>query len=190
MGTGPEVESGHDILLTELDAGFLVEADSAAGRDLLERLPLRPATSAEQYGAAATVAAVRARIGDPVPAAGLHDRLLAQLDHPRWAQVAERCITCGNCTLACPTCFCTTLSQVTDLTGVDAVTYRSWDSCFSPGFAKVAGGSFRSRPARPLPAVAHPQVRHLVGPVRAAPAASAAAAASRGARSASTCATS
>jgi NAD(P)H-flavin reductase/NAD-dependent dihydropyrimidine dehydrogenase PreA subunit len=146
MGTGPEVQSGYDLLLTELDGGFLVEADSAAGREILERLPLRPASSSEQYGAAAEVAAVRARIGDPVPASGLHDRLLAQLDHPRWAQVAERCITCGNCTLACPTCFCTTLSQVTDLTGTDATTYRSWDSCFSPGFAKVAGGSFRSRP--------------------------------------------
>jgi sulfhydrogenase subunit beta (sulfur reductase) len=146
MDTGPEVNGGHDILLTELDAGFLIEAGSAAGRALLEKLPLRAASATEQYGAAATVAAVRARIGDPVPAAGLHDRLLAQLDHPRWAQVAERCITCGNCTLACPTCFCTTLSQTTDLTGSEAVMSRSWDSCFSPGFAKVAGGSFRSRP--------------------------------------------
>ncbi len=146
MGTGPEVTSGYDILLTELDSGFLVEADSAPGRALLERLPIRPATAVEQYGAAAAVAAVRARIGDPVPAAGLHDRLMAQLDHPRWAQVAERCITCGNCTLACPTCFCTTLGQATDLTGERATTTRIWDSCFSPGFAKVAGGSFRARP--------------------------------------------
>ena len=146
MGTGPEITSGHDLVLTEIDDGFLVDADSAAGRALLERLPLRPASSAEQYGAAATVAQVRARIGDPVPTNGLHDRLLAQLDHPRWAQVAERCITCGNCTLACPTCFCTTLTQRTDLAGQVATTDRIWDSCFSPGFAKVAGGSFRSRP--------------------------------------------
>ncbi len=146
MGTGPEVTDGHDLLLTEIDDGFLVDAGSAAGRLILERLPTRPATASEQYGAAATVAQVRARIGDPVPTAGLHDRLLAQLDHPRWAQVAERCITCGNCTLACPTCFCTTLIQQTDLSGDSAVTTRTWDSCFSPGFAKVAGGSFRARP--------------------------------------------
>jgi len=146
MGTGPEVTGGFDLSLTELDGGFLIEADSDAGRALQERLPLRPATSAEQYGSAAMVAQVRARIGDPVPTAGLHDRLMAQLDHPRWAQVAERCITCGNCTLACPTCFCTTLTQRTDLAGTSAETDRIWDSCFSPGFAKVAGGSFRARP--------------------------------------------
>ncbi|HEX7400144.1 MAG TPA: 4Fe-4S dicluster domain-containing protein [Candidatus Limnocylindrales bacterium] len=146
MGTGPEVTEGFDLSLTELDAGFLVDAGTPAGRAVLERLPLRPATAAEQYGVAATVAAVRARIGDPIPADGLHDRLLAQLDHPRWAQVAERCITCGNCTLACPTCFCTTLTQSTDMSGNAALASRSWDSCFSPGFAKVAGGSFRARP--------------------------------------------
>ncbi|MFN8619606.1 MAG: 4Fe-4S dicluster domain-containing protein [Chloroflexota bacterium] len=146
MGTGPEVTGGFDLSLTEVDGGFLVDADSNAGRAILDRLPTRAATSAEQYGAAATVAQVRARIGDPVPTAGLHERLLAQLDHPRWAQVAERCITCGNCTLACPTCFCTTLTQTTDLAGDKAVTNRTWDSCFSPGFAKVAGGSFRARP--------------------------------------------
>jgi sulfhydrogenase subunit beta (sulfur reductase) len=146
MGTGPELSEGFDLSLTELDEGFIVEAGTPAGRAVLERLPLRPATAAEQYGVAATVAAVRARIGDPVPAEGLHDRLLAQLDHPRWGQVAERCITCGNCTLTCPTCFCTTVTQTTDLAGHAAVASRSWESCFSPGFAKVAGGSFRSRP--------------------------------------------
>jgi len=146
MGTGPEVTEGFDLSLTELDAGFLVDAGTPAGRAVLERLPLRAASVAEQYGVAATVAAVRAQIGDPVPTDGIHDRLLAQLDHPRWAQVAERCITCGNCTLACPTCFCTSVTQTTDLTGANAVSNRSWDSCFSPGFAKVAGGSFRARP--------------------------------------------
>jgi sulfhydrogenase subunit beta (sulfur reductase) len=145
MGTGPEVESGHDVALTELDEGFLVDAGSPAGRAIVERLPLRPATAVEQYGAAATVAAVRAGIGDPVPASGLHDRLLAQLDSPRWLEIAERCILCGNCTLACPTCFCTSTTQATDLSGATAVMSRTWDSCFSPGFAKVAAGSFRSR---------------------------------------------
>lgn len=145
MGTGPEISGGHDLALTEIDDGFLVEAGSPAGDALLARLPIRAATSVEQYGAAAEVAAVRVEIGDPVPATGLRDRLMLQLDSPRWLQIAERCILCANCTLACPTCFCTSLTQVTDLSGESAVMNRTWDSCFSPGFAKVAGGNFRSR---------------------------------------------
>jgi NAD(P)H-flavin reductase len=149
MGTGPEVEHGYDLSLTELDEGFLVDIGSPAGQELVDGAlagVMRPATPVEVYTAAADVAATRARIGDPLPAAGLHDRLLAQLDHPRWAQVAERCITCGNCTLACPTCFCTSVIQTTDLEGRTATNERAWDSCFSPGFARVAGGSFRTRP--------------------------------------------
>ena len=149
MGTGPEVERGFDIALTELDGGFLLEVGSPDGAALVDgplATSLRPASPVDVYTAAADVAATRARIGDPLPTAGLHDRLLAQLDHPRWAQVAERCITCGNCTLACPTCFCTSVTQKTDLEGHTATSERFWDSCFSPGFARVAGGSFRSRP--------------------------------------------
>jgi sulfhydrogenase subunit beta (sulfur reductase) len=149
MGTGPEVEHGFDLALTELDDGFILDIGSPAGQELVDGpfgKVIRPATPVEVYTAAADVAATRARIGDPLPTAGLHDRLLAQLDNPRWAQIAERCITCGNCTLACPTCFCTSVVQKTDMEGVAATNERSWDSCFSPGFARVAGGSFRSRP--------------------------------------------
>ena len=149
MGTGPEVERGYDVALTELDGGFLLEVGSADGAALVDgplAASLRPASPVDVYTAAADVAATRARIGDPLPTAGLHDRLLAQLDHPRWAQVAERCITCGACTLACPTCFCTSVTQKTDLNGQAATSEQFWDSCFSPGFARVAGGSFRSRP--------------------------------------------
>ena len=92
------------------------------------------------------VAANRTRIGQPLQTAGLRDRLLAQMEHPRWAEVANRCLSCGNCTLACPTCFCTSVERATDLAGSEAVNERVWDSCFSPGFAKVAGGDFRAQP--------------------------------------------
>ncbi len=67
MGTGPEVTTGHDIILTELDSGFLIEAETSAGHAIVDRMPLRPASATEQYGAAATVAAVRARNRRPGP---------------------------------------------------------------------------------------------------------------------------
>ena len=81
-----------------------------------------------------------------VPAAGLSGRLLAQLDDPRWAEVAERCLACTNCTLVCPTCFCTSVTQTSDLLGENAASQRQWDSCFTAGFSSVAGGgNFRPR---------------------------------------------
>ena len=148
MAAGPEVTDGADLILSELDEGFVVRVGSAPGGAVVEPLALRPATQAETERAAAQVAGVRAAIGDPVPAEGLPERLRAALDHPRWAEVAERCLACANCTLVCPTCFCTSVAVASDLDGVEATTERQWDSCFSLGFGRVAGdANFRPKVA-------------------------------------------
>ena len=146
MGTGPEVdEQRAELVLTEIDDGFLVRVGSEAGRALVERLALDEATETQAGSARVAVAAVRERIGDPVNTDGLRGRLLGRLEDPRWAEVAERCLACANCTLVCPTCFCTSVSQRSDLDTLDTIAERSWDSCFSGDFAKVAGGNFRAR---------------------------------------------
>lgn len=147
MGTGPEVKAGagHDLALTEIDDGFIVEAGSSAGAAVLEKLPVSAATMEQAVHAVQGVAATRARIGKPLETAGLRDRLLAKLDHPRWAEVASRCIGCSSCTLACPTCFCSSVERHNALDGSEAHSERVWDSCFNPGFAKVAGGDFRAQ---------------------------------------------
>ncbi len=145
MGTGPEVSEGADLVLTELDDGFVVTAGSTRGADLLDRLPTRRASETQSASADAAVAEARDAMGDQVATDGLHDRLLDALDSPRWQEVADRCLACANCTLVCPTCFCTSVSQRSDLDTATVVAERSWDSCFTAGFAKVAGGSFRNR---------------------------------------------
>ena len=139
MGTGPEVDGGADLVLSELDDGFVVRVGSDAGAAVIDPLDLRAADADQLAHAAGQVAAVRAAIGDPVPTAGLPERLRAALDHPRWAQVAERCLACANCTLVCPTCFCTSVGVASDLDGLEGTTDRHWDSCFSLGFGRVAG---------------------------------------------------
>ena len=146
MGTGPEVRAGADVVLSELADGFVVRVDSDAGAQIVEPLGLRPAAPDEVGRAAVQVAAVRTAIGDPVPTAGLPERLRAALDHPRWAEVAERCLACANCTLVCPTCFCTSVGVASDLDGLNGSTEREWDSCFSLGFGRVAGdANFRPK---------------------------------------------
>jgi NAD(P)H-flavin reductase len=146
MGTGPEIDGGADIVLAELDDGFVVQATTPAGAAIVALLELAPAEP-QQVGQAATqVAAVRALMGDPVPVEGLPERLRAALDHPRWAEVADRCLACANCTLVCPTCFCTSVGVASDLDGVESSTERIWDSCFSVGFGRVAGdANFRPK---------------------------------------------
>jgi len=147
-GTGPEVGDGADLVLSEVDDGFVIRAGTDAGGAILTQLDARDATPAEVAKASAQVAAVRDTIGDPVGTDGLANRLRGALDHPRWAEIADRCLACANCTLVCPTCFCTSVGVASDLDGVEAVTDRRWDSCFSAGFARVAGdANFRPKVA-------------------------------------------
>jgi NAD(P)H-flavin reductase/Fe-S-cluster-containing hydrogenase component 2 len=145
MGTGPELTEGFDLALSELDDGFVVRVGTDAGAAVIETLELAPATGEELASAAASVARVRRTMGKPLPIAGMPERLMAAPDHPRWAEVADRCLACANCTLVCPTCFCTSVGQRSELDGQAATTERRLDSCFTLEFAKVAGGNFRTR---------------------------------------------
>jgi sulfhydrogenase subunit beta (sulfur reductase) len=79
----------------------------------------------------------------PVEIKGL---LARHLEHPRWDDVAQRCLSCTNCTMVCPTCFCTTVEDVTDLADEQTERIRKWDSCFTLDFSYVSGGSIRTSP--------------------------------------------
>ncbi len=73
----------------------------------------------------------------------LRDLLLSNLEHPRWDDVAQRCLSCTNCTMVCPTCFCASVSEVSDLTGDQVQRVRQWESCFNIDFSYTAGGTVR-----------------------------------------------
>jgi ferredoxin len=146
MGTGPRAESGYDLALTEILDGehrLLVEAGSARGAEILRELPRRDAESDDLDAAARAVDGARERMGRRMDADGLRDLLARNLEHPRWDDVAERCLTCGNCTLVCPTCFCSSVEEVTDLDGENAERWREWDSCFSLDHSYIHGGAIR-----------------------------------------------
>jgi len=148
MGTGPAVREGHDLVMTELvDADrhvFVLDAGTAAGAEVLAGLPTRPATDAEREGAGAAPARAAAQQGRALDTTDIRDLLMRNLEHPRWDEVAERCLACGNCTMVCPTCFCTTVEDSTDLAGEHAERWRKWDSCFTMDFSYLHGGSVRA----------------------------------------------
>jgi ferredoxin len=146
MDTGPKADSGYDIALTELLDGehrFLAEAGSDRGAELLAGLQPSPAGGQDRAEADAVVARTAGNMGRQMETAGLRDLLMSNLEHPRWDEVAQRCLTCGNCTMVCPTCFCTTVTDATDLNG-GAERNRRWDSCFTMDFSYIHGGSIRS----------------------------------------------
>ena len=146
MDTGPGVDDDFDLALTELlDGGhrFLVRIGSARGADVMSELQSTAAEAADLRSRERIVAGAAERMGRELDTTGLRELLQDSLEHPRWDEVAERCLTCGNCTMVCPTCFCTTVEDVTDLKGEQAERWRSWDTCFSLDHSYVHGGSVR-----------------------------------------------
>ncbi len=150
MNTGPKAADGYDLALTEIvgdEHRFVVEAGSEAGREVLAELPQRDATDEDLAAAEAVSAGAAAQMGRAMPAAEEVPELLRRnLDHPRWDEVAARCLTCGNCTMVCPTCFCTSVADVTSLDATAAERVRHWDSCFTMDFSYLHGGSVRASP--------------------------------------------
>jgi sulfhydrogenase subunit beta (sulfur reductase) len=148
MGTGPKAESGFDIALTEvLDGGehsFVAEEGTERGAELLDAVSRAPAQPAHEAAAAAAQANAVAQMGRTMDTHDIRDLLQRNLEHPRWDDVAARCLTCGNCTMVCPTCFCTTVEDVTDLSGDEVVRTQRWDSCFTVDYSHIHGGSVRA----------------------------------------------
>jgi sulfhydrogenase subunit beta (sulfur reductase) len=146
LGTGPGATDGFDLALTELTEGehrFVVHPGSSAGEAVLAELPTRPAAAGDLEAAARLVAGAAEAQSDRFDPGGVHDLLLRNLESPHWDAIAERCLSCGNCTLVCPTCFCTHVEDTSSLDGETAARDRVWDTCFSLRYAEMHGGNTR-----------------------------------------------
>ena len=144
MGSGPKATEGFDLALTELEDVFLVEIGSETGRMVIANLAWEPASAFLVQAAQRKLEAARAQMGrtldnvDALPA-----KLGSSLDHPQYDDVARRCISCGNCTQVCPTCFCWDVQEINQLDGQVVRRERVWDSCFNPEYSYVFGGNSR-----------------------------------------------
>lgn len=165
LNCGPEVTTGFDLALTELDDQFVVQIGSARGAEVLaliqpQQAPQKIAAQArqrvvaladrlanhttlyqlsEQSGDAATARQAQRQLNTE----GIRDLLYENLQHPRWDEVAQRCLACGNCTMVCPTCFCSTIEDVPSLDESEVARERTWASCFSSDHSFLSAGPVR-----------------------------------------------
>lgn len=143
-GDGPAAERGFDLLLDELNEGFVIQAGSESGRLLLQGLALPEAREAQLAAAQKqqhNAAEIQQRT---MPPGNLQAPLFARLGHPRWEEVGARCLACGNCTSVCPTCFCHSEQERPALDGSSSEHIREWDSCFTQGHSYLHGNVLRT----------------------------------------------
>jgi ferredoxin len=147
MGSGPEVNSGYDILLTEIlnsnEHFFTIETGSERGEEIVKELNTKDASESDLNKKNKVIQNTISQIQKFLDTENLKDILLKNLEGSHWDEVAKRCLACGNCTMVCPTCFCMTVEDYTDLHKTKAERIQKWDSCFTLEHSYIHGGSVR-----------------------------------------------
>jgi Fe-S-cluster-containing hydrogenase component 2 len=152
FGINAEARSGFDVVLTEVYREdrhyFVVVAGTDFGQQLISGLgsPLTAKGNTDrQESIGQALKSITRNIDEKQAAKDLKENK----NHPHWDRVAERCLSCANCTLVCPTCFCTTVTDTTDLSGNHTERWLSWDSCFTGDHSYIhdnkVHGSTKSR---------------------------------------------
>lgn len=154
MGTGPQASAGFDLSLSEFERHFIVEIGTSRGGNVIAATDWAPCSVAEIERAAAQSRDLEREMrnrptrglenrGRQLDTHGIRDLLLDNLEHEEWRHVAERCLACANCTMVCPTCFCSTVTEVSNLTGDNVRRERTWASCFTSEHSFMSSGVVR-----------------------------------------------
>jgi len=150
MGTGPKATSGFDLALTEVADSrnhyFVVEVGSGVGAEVAHDISHKEGLENEVETAERLLRNCASQMGRKMETEGIKNLLYRSYNNPRWENVADRCLTCGNCAMVCPTCFCTTVEDHTDLWGNEVERRRRMDVCFTLDFSYIHGGSIRTSP--------------------------------------------
>jgi len=145
MGTGPSLEQGYDVLLTDLDDRYLVESGSPKGDALIQMIPKAKTPRPEDFEQKkSSIENALKKFKRKVNTDRLPELFLKNLDHPMWTHIRDIDLACGQCVLVCPTCYCSDIRDTSELTSSTGERVREWDCCVLLEFAEVAmGGNFR-----------------------------------------------
>jgi ferredoxin len=137
LAVSPGESSDVDLMLTDTGDHFLIEEITPAGRDLVAQASgLEEATEADEARAREEKEAVSGKVTRKIDTENIQEKLLACFDdQEHWEQVAAKCISCGICTLLCPTCYCFDIND--ELVRKQGTRFRSCDSCAFSIYTKM-----------------------------------------------------
>ena len=133
--------TGHDMFMTKLDSGYVVEVVTDQGAGLLELAAFSEATGEQVSQAAAVNQAAMENCPETLngTADAIREKVRASFRSPVWDECAEDCFSCGSCNIICPTCYCFDVQDEWNVDGCSGKRFRLWDACLTSEFSEVAG---------------------------------------------------
>ena len=142
-GDGPTATEHYDILLDELDEGFAIKIGSIKGKEIVDKLSLLSLTESHLAAIDTAHNTARQQLTRRLPNTDIPALLFKQQESTHWQTIGEKCLSCGNCTAVCPTCFCHHTIEEPALDGTHSLRLRQWNSCFSQRHSYIHGITLR-----------------------------------------------
>lgn len=140
------VTHGFDLFLTDLGDRYFVAINSDRGYDLLRRVKAKDIINQDTRD----YLEVRQRIASGFQTLNIHNLpnlMDIEFESEVWNKWGAKCLSCGSCAMACPTCYCYGVEEVTSLDCSHSTKIKQLYSCNLLDFATVAGGH-NFRPSR------------------------------------------
>jgi sulfhydrogenase subunit beta (sulfur reductase) len=139
------ISSAYDLNMTDIGDKYFVEIGSLEGSMMVQYPFFEKATDDDRKERYRVAEFSRQKIRKLEPDGNhLPEFLKSNYDHDAWKPEVEKCMTCGNCTMVCPTCFCYHQEDYNKWNVKDGERVRMWDSCQLIDFSEVAmGENFR-----------------------------------------------
>lgn len=132
---------GFDLFLTDLGDVYFVSVGTVKGAELLDRnVETRDVTVDDVTRFQEAMHRFKESFAEELDTEQLPLLLDAKFDSPIWDELGARCLSCGACSMVCPTCYCFDVEDRLDADGTTGTRVRVWDSCQFKEFAEVAHG--------------------------------------------------
>jgi sulfhydrogenase subunit beta (sulfur reductase) len=141
------VDHGFDLFLSDIGSDYLVLVGTSRGDDIVLRSGCLMQQPTEEDLAEYKRRTLRRKQSyrTRVDLDGLPEILEMEYHSHVWEDFGTRCLSCGSCSMVCPTCYCFDVNDEVDLGSRAGRRIRTWDSCLLKTHALVAGGeNFRA----------------------------------------------
>ncbi len=136
------VDHGFDLFLSDLGDDYLVLVGTSRGDDIvaMSHCLMQKPTPADfaEYKRRSRIR--RDAYKTHLDLEDLPEILEMEYQSEVWEEMGECCLSCGSCSMVCPTCYCFDVNDEVEFGSRNGQRIRSWDSCLLKTHAMVAGG--------------------------------------------------